>query len=140
MVGTAKRFTKEHKIKEIQKSLHKRARIKKQYLKSLKVEGYELPDKQEKPKLSYDQVKTDKRSKVAQNEELKKRCKRLQSKELEERRQHNFAKIQEAKERQFAREKRSLRVTKRTRSGQPLMGPKIDDLLEKIKNDNTYTS
>lgn len=33
------------------------------------------------------------------------------------------------------RERKKERISKRTKSGQPLMGPRINNLLDKIKNE-----
>ncbi|QLG72890.1 hypothetical protein HG535_0D05990 [Zygotorulaspora mrakii] len=137
-----KRFTKEGKVKEIRRSLTKKARLKKGYLKALKEEGYSIPEKQ--PKLITGE-------KARQNDshegkmkwdgkvQIKKQRKKLQRDLLEERGKKEAQKVKENKERLETREKRKVNMTKRTRSGQPLMGPKIEDLLSKIKDDETYT-
>ena len=105
-MGTAKqnqnrkKFTREYKVKEIQRSITKKTRLRKEYLKALKDEGYAVPEKEPKT--------------VAKE---------------------SVRKIKEARAIEGKK-----KLTQRTRTGQPLMGPKIEDLLDKIKTDDTYTS
>lgn len=140
-----KKYTKEYKVKEIQKSLTKKARLKKGYLKALKEEGYSIPDKKPKSSSSneVEKLSTDLREKgkkkLDEKKEIKQERKRQQRALLEERRKNELESIKKAKERLEERERRKKRLSKRTRSGQPLMGPKIEDMLSKIKEDETYT-
>ncbi|AMD20198.1 HDL546Cp [Eremothecium sinecaudum] len=140
MAKIEKKYTKEYKIKEIQKNLLKRARLKKQYLKSLKEEGYELPEKQTKPRLPLEQLKKENKRKVDEKKEFKRQRKQTEKEKAEKRRQNEVEKVMIAKQKQEIREKKREKLTRKTRTGQPLMGPKIGDLLDKIKNDSTYTS
>lgn len=140
-----KKFTKEYKVKEIQRNLTKKARLKRGYLKVLKEEGYTVPDK--KPALiSKDDIQMLKaerslqgKKKLDEKREIKKQRNRLQRDLIEERRKNEVEKLKQTKEKLQERERRKTRLTQRTKSGQPRMGPKIEDLLNKIKEDDTYT-
>lgn len=138
-----KKFTKEYKIKEIQKSLTKKARLRKGYLKALKEEGYSIPDKRptsipNKPSKNLNGEEN--RRNFEQKKEIIQQRKKSHRDALEERKKNDFSKLKEAKEKLQEREKRRVKLAKRTKSGQPLMGPRIEDLLSKIKEDETYTN
>ncbi|CAI1573364.1 hypothetical protein SEUBUCD646_0L01340 [Saccharomyces eubayanus] len=151
-MGTAKqsqnrkKFTREYKVKEIQRSITKKTRLRKEYLKALKDEGYTVPEKEPRTgvKDSVRKIKearaTEGKKKLDEKKEIKKQRKKLQRDELNERRNDELERIRVSKEKFQMREDRKKRMTQRTRSGQPLMGPKIEDLLDKIKTDDTYTS
>lgn len=141
MVKVDKRHTKEYKLKEIQKNLTKKARLKKQYLKALKEEGYTVPERSvtEAPRSSLQDQKAANKRKFDEKRQLEKQRKTHQKDKKEERRRKELEKIEDSKTRQVEKEKRWKKVNQKTRSGQPLMGPKIDDLLSKIKNDKTYS-
>lgn len=164
-----KKFTKEYKVKQIQKNITKRTRLKKQYLKALKEEGYSVPSKEQSSnskkrdlndnddilnsnndtvsisirKKSVKDLKEEKRlagkAKIDEKKRLKKEKLKKQREEREMRRQKELERIKLSKEKHLQREKRSKRLTQKTRTGQPLMGPKISDLLERIKKDDIYT-
>ena len=160
-----KKFTKEYKVKQIQKNITKRTRLKKQYLKALKEEGYSVPSKDKlsnskesnaddhnaddetvstsTKNKSVKDLKEEKRlaakAKIDERKRLKKEKLDKQREEREMRRQKELERIKLSKERYLQREKRSKRLTQKTRTGQPLMGPKISDLLERIKKDDIYT-
>ena len=158
-----KKFTKEYKVKQIQKNIAKRTRLKKQYLKALKEEGYSVPSKDEltnnngnddlksesdassisTKKKSVKDLKEEKRlagmAKIDEKKRLKKERLKRQREEREMRRQKELERIKLSKEKHLQRERRSKRLTQKTSTGQPLMGPKIADLLERIKKDDTYT-
>ncbi|AAS50999.1 ABR226Wp [Eremothecium gossypii ATCC 10895] len=140
MVGVGKKFTKESKVREIQKNLHKRAKLKRQYLKTLEQEGYEVPEEQKRQKPSFEQRKGEKKQKVDEKKEHARRRKREQKEEMEAKRQRELDELERAKVRQVERERRNKRIQQKTRSGQPKMGPRINDLLDKIQKDTTYTS
>ncbi|CAI4047377.1 hypothetical protein SUVZ_12G1210 [Saccharomyces uvarum] len=151
-MGTAKqsqnrkKFTREYKVKEIQRSITKKTRLRKEYLKALKDEGYTVPEKEPRTgvKDSVRKIKearaTEGKKKLDEKKEIKRQRKRLQRDELNDRRNDELERIRVSKEKFQMREDRKKRMTQRTRSGQPLMGPKIEDLLDKIKTDDTYTS
>ncbi|CAI4046248.1 hypothetical protein N7582_003765 [Saccharomyces uvarum] len=151
-MGTAKqsqnrkKFTREYKVKEIQRSITKKTRLRKEYLKALKDEGYTVPEKEPRTgvKDSVRKIKearaTEGKKKLDEKKEIKRQRKKLQRDELNERRNDELERIRVSKEKFQMREDRKKRMTQRTRSGQPLMGPKIEDLLDKIKTDDTYTS
>ncbi|AQZ19123.1 FYV7 (YLR068W) [Zygosaccharomyces parabailii] len=144
-VSNRSKFTKEYKVREIQKNLTRKARLKKQYLKTLKEEGYDVPDK--KPSTtSQDNVKSFReeralqgKKKLDEKREIKKQLKRQQAEQAQESRKLEIDRIKRAKEMEQERERKKKRMTQRTRSGQPRMGPKIEEMLGKIKGDALYT-
>lgn len=121
-----KRFHKdlrEFKTQEIKRSLVHKSRLKKSYFKLLEQEGESVPEKQSR---SDDKKQLDftERAKLA--------------KERKERdRQQRLLQVQEKRGAiEKARKKRvELRnsLTKKTKTGQPSMGPKISNLLDKIR-------
>ncbi|SCU91027.1 LANO_0D10550g1_1 [Lachancea nothofagi CBS 11611] len=138
------KHSKEYKVREIQKNLVKKARLKKDYFKALKEEGYAVPDKKSsEAKLSYKELKAQNavgnRQKLDEKKELKKMRGRQQHDKALQRQKYEQDKVKEVRDKEKQRNVRSSKVTQRTRSGQPLMGPKIEDLLGKIKADDTYT-
>ncbi|QLL31816.1 hypothetical protein HG536_0B06840 [Torulaspora globosa] len=140
-----KKYTKDYKLKEIQKSLTHKARLKKEYLKALKEEGYSVPDKKPVGKSKEEirklkkEVRDRNRKKLEEQKHSKKQAKKEQREASEDRRKKELENIKHIKSKMDQREKRKQRLTKKTRTGQPLMGPKIEDLLGKIKEDDTYT-
>ncbi|CAG58963.1 uncharacterized protein GVI51_F01309 [Nakaseomyces glabratus] len=142
--SNGKKFTKEYKVKAIQQNITRKARLKKEYLKALKEEGYAVPEKEtSRREVNVKKLKEDKRlegkKKIDEKKELKKQRKREQREKLEERRRKEEEKVKIIRQKEQEREQKRRKMTKRTRSGQPLMAPKIEDLLSKIKNDDTYT-
>lgn len=146
-----KKFTKEFRVKEIQKNITKRTRLKKNYFKALKEEGYSAPERPQNDKDNNDrkhkkvrELKEEKRQagkeKFDEKKQLKKDRMQRQREEKEAHRQSQLQRIETSKAKHLQREQRTKRLTQKTRSGQPLMGPKILDMLEKIKNDDTYTN
>ncbi|KAG0678559.1 rRNA-processing protein fyv7 [Kluyveromyces marxianus] len=137
-----KKFTKEYRLKEIQKNLTKKARLKKGYLKVLKEEGYAVPEKPQAEKhdrASMHEKKELNKKKVKEQKEEHKLRKRSAKEKERAFREQEIERIKLAKQKQQQREDRAKRLLKKTRRGQPIMGPKINDLLDKIKNDDTYT-
>ncbi|KAL3228455.1 rRNA-processing protein FYV7 [Nakaseomyces bracarensis] len=147
MVGNrnGKKFTKEHKVKAIQQNITRKARLKKEYFKALKEEGYSVPEQPEsRREVNVKKLKQDKKlegkKKIDEKKELKRLRKKEQREKAEARRKYEEDKVKLLRQKEQDRESRKRKMTKRTKSGQPLMGPKIEDLLSKIKGDNTYTS
>ncbi|EDO17476.1 hypothetical protein Kpol_1058p13 [Vanderwaltozyma polyspora DSM 70294] len=144
-----KKFTKEYKVKEIKKSLTRKARLKKEYLKALHDEGYSVPEKQPGSGAGAGGARDYKSIKAARTEANKQRAiemkvmkrerKMGKKQHFEQSRKDEMANIAMLKQKEVDREKRKKKMTQRTRTGQPKMGPKIDDLLSKIKSDDTYT-
>ncbi|CAR28378.1 ZYRO0F02618p [Zygosaccharomyces rouxii] len=139
------KFTKEYKVKEIQRNLTKKARLRKEYLKALKSEGYEVPDKKPTP-VSKDDIKHLKeeralqgKRKLDEKKEIKKQRKRLQAEHAQEAKRKEEERIKIIEQKAQEREKRKVKMTQKTKTGQPKMGPKIDDMLDKIKNNSLYT-
>lgn len=139
------KFTREYKVREIQRSITKKARLRKGYLKALKEEGYTVPEAQpqSQTRLSVREMKAqrqrDGKKKFDEKKEMKRERRRTHAQQAEDLRQKQLEDIRVSKEKFKQRERKSTKLTQRTRSGQPLMGPKIEDLLDKIKNDDTYT-
>lgn len=144
-IDNRKKFTKEYKVKEIQKNLTKKARLRKEYLKVLKEEGYSVPEKNPDTVKTYDAKKAKEerilqgKKRYDEKKEIKRQRKLSQKEQAELRKDREVERIKMAKEKQVDREKRKRRMTQKTKSGQPKMGPKINDLLDKIKGDDTYT-
>ncbi|CAI4035003.1 hypothetical protein SMKI_12G1400 [Saccharomyces mikatae IFO 1815] len=151
-MGTAKqsqnrkKFTREYKVKEIQRSITKKTRLRKEYLKALKDEGYTVPERETRTgaKESVRKMKEARaiegKKKIDEKKEIKKQRKKMLRDEIYKQRSEQLEKIRVSKEKFQMREERKKKLTQRTRTGQPLMGPKIEDLLDKIKTDDTYTS
>lgn len=143
-----KKFTREYKAREIQKNITKRTRLKKNYFKALKSEGYAVPEKndsdskQEKTKSSKqyrEEQKQSGRQKLQNVKNAKVQKMKDQKIDKETKRLQQLERIEISKEKYRQRGKKTERLTQKTRSGQPLMGPRIENLLDKIKNDDTYT-
>ncbi|CCE66178.1 hypothetical protein TPHA_0P00200 [Tetrapisispora phaffii CBS 4417] len=141
-----KKFTREYKVKEIQKNLTKKARLKKEYLKALKEEGYAVPEKapsEGNEKYDYKKRKEE-REQENRRRALERKAMKQEKKWKEKQRTLQRQQTQEERTKTIQlklkdRERRRERLTQMTRSGQPKMGPKIEDLLNKIKTDDTYT-
>lgn len=114
---------REKKQREIKKLLVHKLRLKKNYYKLLENEGQQVPVKAEtkepEKKLTYQD-----RIKIGKDRKLKQRQEAIQNQKLK------LSKIEESKK---LREQRKEKYSKKTKRGQPLMGPRISDLLEKIK-------
>lgn len=139
------KFTKEYKLKEIQRNLTKKARLKKEYLKTLKSEGYEIPDKKPTP-VSKDDIKNLReeralqgKKKLDEKKEIKKQRKKAQTQQAQEAKKKAEERVRIIEQKERERERRKVKMTQKTRTGQPKMGPKIDDMLGKIKNNSLYT-
>ena len=145
-MGTAKqnqnrkKFTREYKVKEIQRSITKKTRLRKEYLKALKDEGYAVPEKEPKTVAKESVRKIKEARAIEGKKKLDEKKERMQKDELNKQRNEQLERIRVSKEKFQRREDRKKKLTQRTRTGQPLMGPKIEDLLDKIKTDDTYTS
>lgn len=104
-MGTAKqsqnrkKFTREYKVKEIQRSITKKTRLRKEYLKALKDEGYTVPEKEPRTgvKDSVRKIKearaTEGKKKLDEKKEIKRQRKKLQRDELNERRNDELERI-----------------------------------------------
>lgn len=119
--------SRENKNREIKKALTHRARLRKNYFKLLDKEGQPVPlpepaaEEHKQKKFDYAE-----RAKIAK--ERKEQARRAKLEEVQERRRTIERKTKE-------RELRKDRVTKTTKRGQPLMGPRINNLLDKIRKD-----
>lgn len=118
---------------EIKKALVHRARLRKQYLKDLKEQGEELPEKAPRKEYEAKGQRPYPKPNYQERAEIARKRKELARKEREIKRQ-DYAKNAEKK--RADREKKKELLSQKTRTGQPLMGPRIANLLEKIKNDD----
>lgn len=139
-----KKFTKEYKIQQIQKNISRKSRLRKEYLKVLKEEGYEVPEKTStKPHITSRELKNQKtiegRQKREDIKQAKRDRKRTLKEKLESRKQEEIAKIEDSKKMMMERERKKRKLTQKTRAGQPVFAPKIEHLLNKIQSDETYT-
>ncbi|CAI5759777.1 unnamed protein product [Candida verbasci] len=124
---------REEKSRDIKKALTHRARIRKNYFKLLKTEGYEERNKDE----SNDHEDQPKRKPINFQERAA-----IAKKRKDENRKLQLEKIQDKlktietknRERQF---KKDQFKQSSNQKGQPLMGPRINNLLDKIKNDQS---
>ncbi|CAK9441767.1 uncharacterized protein LODBEIA_P56350 [Lodderomyces beijingensis] len=158
-----KRFTdrKETKTADIKRALTHRARLRKNYFKLLKNEGLEEHQRQEEGKdgdgssdgneddgeeesdgTSLARVKSKSRSEKPNKAQPFNYAERaaLAKQRKAEQRQAKLATVQERiknieKQRQI-RELKKSQLKQKTKYGQPVMGPRINNLLEKIKKDN----
>lgn len=110
--------------------MHK-ARLRKNYFKELKKEGQAVPEKQSRAdrddtNQGKKQLTFQERAKIAK--ERKEATKKKRAEALDEKKRIS-------KEREEARQRQKERISQKTRTGQPLMGPRIENLLEKIKKD-----
>lgn len=155
---------REYKNQEIKRSLVHRARLRKQYFKLLEEEGerpsHEKGDNHEKDATSnqYDSNESDddvQHSKVKQKESLppqqappkvtsqrkplnfQERAK-LAKERKEQQREEKLQRVKDRRrafeQKQKEREKKKESLSRRTKSGQPVMGPKINNLLDRIRN------
>lgn len=133
---------KEGKVKEIKKSLTERARLRKSYFKLLEKEGLEVPDKKdynEKEIESDDNFGTEEETKREKRKPLNFQERMLlkkerKQKERQERLQRTKEKVDIMKKKEAERARKAQLIKNaKTNRGQPLMGPRINNLLEKIK-------
>lgn len=118
---------REYKLHEIKQSLTQKARLRKQYFKDLKEMGETIP---EKPQRDYSSNKPSKEQTYKERLQISKQRKAEQRK-LREVEKEEREKLTEKKRKD--REQRKEKFNQKTSKGQPLMGPRIEDLLEKIK-------
>lgn len=123
---------KESKNQEIKKSLVHRARLRKQYFKELKKEGEAIPEKEFKKDRQSRETESKPRPDFRERAEIAKQRKELARKEREMKRQEY---IKNGEKKRAERERKKEQLSQKTRTGQPLMGPRIANLLEKIQND-----
>ncbi|KAG7192860.1 rRNA-processing protein fyv7 [Scheffersomyces spartinae] len=128
---------REKKANDIRKAITHRSRLRKKYFQLLKEEGLE-----ERPK----EVGEDKDQQQHHHKEQPKknptnfaeRAKKVKERK-EEKRQAKLESVRDKRRRlEESEQRRELvrsRVTQKTSKGQPLMGPKINNLLDKIRKD-----
>ncbi|KAH3667806.1 hypothetical protein WICMUC_005206 [Wickerhamomyces mucosus] len=114
--------------REIRQSLVHKSRLRKNYFKELKNLGESIPEKRERNDIPEQHAKKpltfQERSKIAKQRKDEQRIAR------EAEREERWKQIQLKR---TQREARKEKLNQKTRSGQPLMGPRIEDLLDKIK-------
>ncbi|CAG88126.2 DEHA2E13354p [Debaryomyces hansenii CBS767] len=139
---------REFKSKEIKKSLVHRARLRKNYFKLLEKEGINHEPEQNGDESAESQNKSEefKRSHIpdSRNQPSKRPMNfaeraKIAKERKEHSRQAKLKSIQDRREtiekKSKERERRKDNLSKKTKSGQPLMGPRINNLLDKIKKD-----
>ncbi|KAL7666456.1 rRNA-processing protein FYV7 [[Candida] zeylanoides] len=137
---------KEHKSDEIKKSLTHRARLRKNYFKLLDKEGIPV-EKRNGSGVSEDDTEVGELGHRAREPRMEERRKPMnfaeRAKIAKERKEATRKeKLQSIKAKRATMEHKSRerelkkeRLSKKSRTGQPLMGPRINNLLDKIKND-----
>ncbi|RLV95129.1 rRNA-processing protein FYV7 [Spathaspora sp. JA1] len=129
-----RKYTDRHasKTADIKRALVHRARIRKNYFKLLKQEGEEDEQEQEHQQKRKPLPPQNKPINFAERAKLAKERK-------EEARKAKLAEIKQKREKlelnKKQREIKKNRMAKHTSTGQPLMGPRINNLLDKIRND-----
>ncbi|CUM46266.1 rRNA-processing protein FYV7 [Debaryomyces fabryi] len=139
---------REFKSKEIKKSLVHRARLRKNYFKLLEKEGINHEPEQNESESTVNQNKSEdlERSGISnsRNQPSKRPMNfaeraKIAKERKEQNRQAKLKSIQDRREtiekKSKERERRKDTLSKKTKSGQPLMGPRINNLLDKIKKD-----
>lgn len=153
---------REFKSQEIKRSLVHRARLRKNYFKLLEETGDDQPkqendapqsasgsddsETEEKPRsrtpLPPQRAPPPQRAAPPQKKPMNfaERAK-LAKQRKEHQREEKLEKVQQRRrmmeEKNLEREKRKESLSQRTRRGQPVMGPKITDLLDKIRQNNS---
>ncbi|CAH2352912.1 rRNA-processing protein Fyv7p [[Candida] railenensis] len=139
---------KEYKSDEIKKSLTHRARLRKNYFKLMEKEGLPIDKNEDEneaesendnksesrgnTRREYKKPDSKKPMNFAERAKLAKERKDLNRREkLESIKNRREVMAQRSKEREFKKE----RLSKKSRTGQPLMGPRINNLLDKIKSE-----
>lgn len=132
-MGSGKYISREDKTRDIKKALVHRARIRKNYFKLLDKEGIPV-DKKGVDEVNGDEAKTRQNKPMNFSDRSK-----MVKQRKEEKRKLELQKIQERKQeiakKDNERIKKRERVEKKTSRGQPLMGPRINNLLDKIRKD-----
>ena len=144
--NSKKTYTREYKKEQIQKNINKKKIMKKKYEKLLKSEGYEVDAEENKhhkePKLSYKeqkQLNIEKLKEQKRERRAKKRESELAKfKNSKEHREEHLKRIAEIKEKNVQRKKRNEKLNVKTKKGQPVMSFKIDDLLQRIQNQQDW--
>ncbi|CDK25795.1 unnamed protein product [Kuraishia capsulata CBS 1993] len=121
-------YDRETKSSDIKRSLTHKSNLRKNYFKLLEREGEQLPERDQeqasesKPTLTYQE-----RAKLARERKERKRQDKIETTKRN---------LQDAKRKRIEREQKKEKLLKaKTKTGQPLMGPRISNLLEKIKKD-----
>ncbi|KAH3672976.1 hypothetical protein WICPIJ_009948 [Wickerhamomyces pijperi] len=132
---------RETKLREIQHNLTQRARLRKHYFKDLKEMGEAIPEKSTRynEDSNGENSKGDYRDRKAQAQQTYKErmliTKQRKAERHQAREQERIEKVKNIERREKERESNKERFSQRTGRGQPLMGPRIEGLLEKIKRD-----
>lgn len=140
---------REFKSKEIKKSLVHRARLRKNYFKLLKNEGIDkdTPNQDEQGDQNVNDPQNDNQEGQKKSSSLDNKKNpvnfaeraRIAKERKEQNREAKLKSIQNRREniekKSKERERRKDTMSKKTRTGQPLMGPRINNLLDKIKKD-----
>jgi hypothetical protein len=119
--------------REIRQALTHKARLRKKYIKELEKSGESIPDKesrqQQRERINDNEVK---RPSFQERQQIaKERKKQLR----EEREKQNMERQEMVEKKRKDRERKKDQLSQTTRTGQPLMGPRISNLLEKIEKE-----
>ncbi|CCG21895.1 Fyv7 protein [Candida orthopsilosis Co 90-125] len=147
-----KRFVdrRETKSADIKRALTHRARLRKNYFKLLKHEGLEEPskdksdtdgesdnDEEEEGDVSHEKHESrPKQSKPTSFAERAAIAKQRKAEKRNERLQKIQEKLTDVARQEKIRELKKKELSQKTKRGQPVMGPRINNLLEKIKKNN----
>lgn len=127
---------REKKADDIRRAITHRSRLRKKYFQLLKEEGLDESPKVVEAEDGKSKDKGEKQEKKPMN--FAERAKKVKARK-EEKRQAKLESVRDKRRRLEESEKRRelvrSRVTQKTTKGQPLMGPKINNLLDKIRKD-----
>ncbi|CEP22749.1 rRNA-processing protein FYV7 [Cyberlindnera jadinii] len=120
---------RESKNREIRQALTHKARLKRKYLKELERSGESVPDKEEVHRHRVVR-EADKGPSFQERQQIAKERKKFLRELREKEKKQRMETVQLKRE---ARDKKKELLSQKTRTGQPLMGPRINNLLEKIQ-------
>lgn len=123
---------KEGKTEEIKRALGHRARLRKKYFKLLAKEGDELPEREA---MNHEDKEIDVKKPLTyqQRMEINRERKKRRREEHLRRTKEKIAKVE--KDERERKRKHKMFTKAKTRRGQPLMAPRINNLLDKIKKE-----
>lgn len=117
--------------REIRQALTHKARLRKKYIQELERSGETVPERQTKQQRECrdDQVK---RPSFQERQQMAKDRKKAFRDEREKEREERTHQVEKKR---IERERKKEMLSQKTRTGQPLMGPRINNLLEKIERE-----
>ncbi|CDR40773.1 CYFA0S05e04324g1_1 [Cyberlindnera fabianii] len=121
---------RESKNREIRQALVHKARLKKKYIKELEKSGEKLPERSSKR-----EEEAEKKKNQLTFQDRQKLAKERKKASREQREKEKLERELQVEKKQKEREKKKEALAQRTKYGQPLMGPRINNLLEKIQKE-----